>query len=53
MPTSEERARLQLSFGQPLLEMERVAFLTDGRPFEYVLTHYRGDKYEYRAIDNL
>ena len=53
MPTSEERARLQLSFDQPLLEMERVAFLTDGRPFEYVLTHYRGDKYEYRAIDNL
>lgn len=53
MPTTEERARLQLSFGQPLLEMERVAFLADGRPFEYVLTRYRGDKYEYRAIDNL
>lgn len=53
MPTTEERARLQLSFGQPLLEMERVAFLADGRPYEYVLTHYRGDKYEYRAIDNL
>lgn len=53
MPTAEERGRLQLSFGQPLLEMERVAFLADGRPYEYVLSHYRGDKYEYRAIDNL
>lgn len=53
MPTSEERAHLQIAYGQPLLEMERVAFLADGRPFEYVLSHYRGDKYEYRAIDNL
>ena len=53
MPTTEERARLQISFGQPLLEMERVAFLADGRPYEYALTRYRGDKFEYRAIDNL
>ena len=53
MPTTEERARLQISFGQPLLEMERVAFLADGRPYEYALTRYRGDKFEYQAIDNL
>lgn len=53
MPTTEERAQLQIAYGTPLLEMERVGFLTDGRPFEYVLSHYRGDKYEYRTIDNL
>lgn len=53
MPTTEERARLQIAYGTPLLEMERVGFLTDGRPFEYVLSHYRGDQYEYRTIDSL
>lgn len=53
MPTSEERGRLKIPYGFPFLEVERVAFLADGRPFEYVLSHYRSDKYEYRAIDNL
>lgn len=53
MPTTEERAQLKIAYGTPLLEMERVGFLTDGRPFELVLSHYRSDLYEYRTIDSL
>lgn len=53
MPTTEERARLQIAYGTPLLEIEQIGFLADGRPFEYILSHYRGDKYEFRTIDSL
>lgn len=53
MPTTEERARLQIAYGTPLLEIEQVGFLADGRPFEYILSHYRGDRYEFRTVDNL
>lgn len=53
MPTTEERARLQIAYGTPLLEVEQVGFLADGRPFEYILSHYRGDRYEFRTVDSL
>lgn len=53
MPTTEERARMQIAYGTPLLEIEQVGFLADGRPFEYILSHYRGDKYEFRTVDSL
>lgn len=53
MPTTEERAQLKIAYGTPLLEMERVGFLTDGRPFEFVLAHYRADEFEYRTVDSL
>lgn len=53
MPTTEERAHLQIAYGTPLLEIEQIGFLADGRPFEYVLSHCRGDQYEFRSIDSL
>lgn len=50
-PTAEERAHLRISYGVPLLEMERLGFLSDGRPFGYIVTRYPGFMFEYRTVD--
>ena len=50
-PTAEERGLLRISYGVPLLEVERVGYLSDGRPFGFLITHYPGFMYEYRTVD--
>ena len=50
-PTAEERANLLISYGVPLLEMERVGYLSDGKPFGYLISRYPGFMYEYRTVD--
>lgn len=38
---------LDVPVGAPLLSIERTVLAANGRPVEYVRTHYRGDRYKY------
>ena len=51
LPTPEEEELLQIEHGtMPILEVEQVAFLDDGRAFEYAKAHHRGDKQVFRVV---
>ncbi len=50
MPTPLEREQLQIEGQIPLLEVTQVAFLDDGRPFEYSIAHHRGDRSNFRSV---
>ncbi|GAE32853.1 GntR family transcriptional regulator [Halalkalibacter hemicellulosilyticus] len=43
----QESELLQIKKGSPVLLMKRVSRLADGRPFEYVKSIYRGDRYKF------
>ena len=49
MPSAEERKRLNVPEGEPLLEVEQVGYLDDGRPFEYSVSRHVHD-YEFHSI---
>jgi len=47
-PADEYEAELlQVSLGQPVLVLERLSYLHDGSPIEYVRSTYRGDRYRF------
>ncbi|MGC9529337.1 MAG: GntR family transcriptional regulator [Candidatus Bipolaricaulaceae bacterium] len=47
-PADEYEAKLlQVGIGQPVLVLERLTFLWDGTPIEYVRSTYRGDRYRF------
>jgi GntR family transcriptional regulator len=46
-PTAEERRLLELPPAVPVLRLERLTFLSDGRPVEFVRSAYRGDRYRF------
>ena len=48
--TSMEQRELAIPPEIPILEIKQVAFFSDGHPFEYSLSHHRGDKSEFSAI---
>ena len=48
--TELERKHLKISDDLPILEVEQVAFLSDGQPFEYSISHHRADKTAFSAI---
>ena len=50
MPTDEEKQELAIEGVLPLLEVEQVAFLDDGRPFEFSIAHHRGDRNVFRSV---
>ncbi len=50
LPTAEEREHLHIDTELPILEVEQVAFLDDGRPFEYSVSHHRADKSVFKAV---
>jgi GntR family transcriptional regulator len=50
MPSARERAVLELEPGLPVLSMERTTYDADDRPFEFVRSAYRGDRYR-MALD--
>lgn len=50
MPNDEEQKLLKVTEAMPLLEVAQVAYLADGRPFEYSLSRHRGDKMKFQAI---
>lgn len=45
LPTRRERTLLQIDSDVPVLELERITYAEDGRPFEFVRSSYRGDSY--------
>jgi GntR family transcriptional regulator len=45
--TEVEANLLEVEKGSPLLQVEGVAYLIDGTPFEYARLIYRGDRYEF------
>ena len=47
---AEERRRLGIGREVPVLALERTTFGPDERPFEYVRSSYRGDRYR-MALD--
>ncbi len=51
MPTEQEEKLLHIEHGKmPILEVEQIAFLDDGRAFEYSKAHHRGDKQTFRVV---
>lgn len=42
----EEARPLEVEPGSPLLHLERVSYLEDGKPIEFVKSWYRADRYE-------
>ena len=50
MPTAEEKKALQIEGILPILEVEQVAFLDDGLPFEYSVSRHRGDRNVFRSV---
>lgn len=50
MPTEEEKEYLQIEGVMPVLQVAQVAFLSDGRPFEYSVSRHRGDSSAFRAV---
>ncbi len=49
LPTPDEQEWMGVDKYQPLLEVEQVAFLDDGTPFEYSFSRHP-DGYEFRTI---
>lgn len=47
LASKKESELLKINKGAPVLLMKRVSRLTDGRPFEYVKSIYRGDRYKF------
>ena len=50
MPTEEEKKELDIKGVLPLLEVTQVAFLDDGRPFEFSIAHHRADRNAFRSV---
>jgi len=47
-PADEYEAKmLEIRIGQPVLVLERLTYLVDGTPIEYVRSAYRGDRYRF------
>ncbi len=53
LPVEEEAEIFEVEMGVPLLELEQIAFLDDGRPCEYALARFLGDRAEYHTVDNV
>lgn len=50
LPTKKEEAYLKVEHCFPILEVEQVAFLDDGRIFEYSKSRHRGDRFELKTV---
>lgn len=50
LPTKKEETYLKVDHCFPILEVEQVAFLDDGRIFEYSKSRHRGDRFELKTI---
>lgn len=50
LPTEIEQEYLELNEHTPILEVEQLAFLADGRPFEYSKARHRSDKMEFKSV---
>lgn len=48
--TELERQELKIDDKMPIFEVAQVAFINDGRPFEYSISHHRADKCTFSAV---
>ncbi len=49
LATAHEAELLMIPVGSAILRIERRAFLSNGRPIEFTLSAYRGDRYDFIA----
>ncbi len=49
--SAQEAERLEMTAGDPMLEIAQVGFLDDGTPFEYSVSRNVGDRYELRDVN--
>jgi GntR family transcriptional regulator len=52
LATPEEARLLMIPEGSAILRIERRAFLAGGRPIEFTISAYRGDRYDFVATLN-
>lgn len=50
VPNNLEQKHLEIDKSFPILEVEQVGFLDNGKAFEYSKSHHRGDRIEFRTI---
>jgi GntR family transcriptional regulator len=50
LPNDEERQWLCVERNSPVMRVERITFLADGRPIEYALSTYRADKRRFHVL---
>lgn len=50
VPSECEKEYLSIDSDTPILEIEQIGFLDNGQPFEYSISHHRGDKAEFRSV---
>lgn len=48
--SESDRKYLKLKSDEPIIEVERVAYLDNGKAFEYSFARHRYDKYEFKTI---
>lgn len=49
-PNECDKEYLNIDDTMPILEIEQTGFLDNGQPFEYSISHHRGDKSEFKSI---
>jgi GntR family transcriptional regulator len=50
LPNELEQQHLKVAGTFPLLEVEQIAFLDDGRAFEYSISHHRSDQIVFKTV---
>ena len=50
VPNDLEKDVLNMKENMPILQIEQIAFLDNGQPFEYSKSSHRGDKFEFKSI---
>lgn len=53
LPTPEEQKLLEIDASVPVIRLEWLTFLKDGRPIEFALQAYRGDRYQFASSVDL
>jgi GntR family transcriptional regulator len=49
LATSDEAAHLQISTSNPIFEITRITYDFENRPFEYLISVWRGDRYDFNV----
>jgi GntR family transcriptional regulator len=49
-PNDLEQECLEVGKNFPILEVEQIAFLDNGQPYEYSKSHHRSDRFEFKSI---
>lgn len=50
LPSEVEQKYLKIAGDFPILQVEQIAFLDNGQPFEYSKSHHRSDTFEFKSV---